>query len=106
MVGVVGVGVLVDVHVVHHLMTGVGPQGPVARLAGDGAGAEAGGVVTVVLLRGPRQGGAAGPPGHEAGSVVAGGAQASHGGRSPGTYTATVQEVRSHARLITTQQSA
>ena len=55
----VGVGVLVDVHVVD-LMTGVRPQGAVARLAGDGAGAEAGGVVTVVLLRGPRQGGTAG----------------------------------------------
>ena len=101
----VGVGVLVDVHVVD-LMTGVGPQRAVARLAGDGAGAEAGGVVTVVLLRGPGQGGAAGSAGHEARAVVAGGAQASPGGRSPGTHTASVQEVRSHARLITTQQSA
>ena len=61
MVGVVGVGVLVDVHVVD-LMAGVGPQRPVARLAGDGAGAEAGGVVTVVLLRRPGQGGTAGSP--------------------------------------------
>ena len=60
MVGVVGVCVLVDVHVVD-LMTGVRPEGAVARLARDGAGAEAGGVVTEVLLRGPRQGGAAGP---------------------------------------------
>ena len=59
MVGVVGVGVLVDVHVVH-LVAGVGPQGPVARLPRDGAGAQAGGVVTVVLLRGPRQGGTTG----------------------------------------------
>ena len=105
MVGVVGVGILVDVHVVH-LVAGVGPQGPVARLPRDGAGAQAGGVVTVVLLRGPGQGGAAGSSGHEARSVVAGGAQASPGGRSTGSNTASVQEVRSHPRLITTQQSA
>ena len=102
MVGVVGVGVLVDVHVVHHLVTGVGPQGPVARLAGDGAGAEAGGVVTVVLLRGPRQGGAAGPPGHEARPVVTGRSEGGAGGRSSCAHTGPVQQVGSHTSLVIT----
>ena len=77
MVGVVGVGVLVDVHV-GDLMAGVRPQRPVARLAGDGAGAEAGGVVTVVtvlLLRRPGQGGAARPARHQPRPVVTGRAQ-------------------------------
>ena len=57
---VVMVGVLVDIHV-GDLMAGVGPEGPVPGLAGDGAGAEARGEEGGVLLRGAREGGAAGP---------------------------------------------
>ena len=58
------VGVLVDVHV-GDLVTGVWAQGPVTRLAGAGAGAEAGGEEAGVLVRGARQRGAARPAGDQ-----------------------------------------
>lgn len=56
--------VLVDVHV-GDLVTGVRPQGAVTRLTGARACAEAGGQEAVILVRGAREAGAAGPPGHQ-----------------------------------------
>merc|ERR1719445_1019915 len=104
MVGDVGVSVLVDVHV-GHLMTGVRPQRPVARLAGDRAGAEAGGVVTVVLLRRSGQGGTAGSPGHQARSMMPWGSHARSRRWGPCTQAASVQEVRSHPSLRVADRS-
>lgn len=80
-------------------MAGVGPEGPVARLAGHGARPEAGGEEAGpeagILFGAPGQGGAAGPAGHEAGSVVTGRSEAGAWGRCGHT----VDQVGSHPGL-------
>ena len=89
--------VLVDVHV-RDLVAGVWAKWAVSGLSRHGARAQAGGQEAGpeagVLLGAPGQGGAAGPPGHEAGSVVTGG-EAGARGRSGHT----VDQVGSHPGL-------
>ena len=93
--------VLVDVHV-GHLVTGVWPQGAVTWLARAWACAEARGQEAVVLVRGARETGAAGPPSHQppwGHRVRPPGPETSRGrGRRGGEAGAAVK-IRSHSRL-------
>ena len=86
--------VLVDVHV-GDLVTGVWPQGAVTRLTGAGACAEAGGQEAVILVRGAREAGAAGPPGHQPPRGHGVRPPGSRGGRGRGGAV----KIRSHSRL-------
>ena len=89
------VGVLIDVHV-GHLVARVRAEGAVAGAGADyGAGAEPGGDRLALAVWAPREGGAAGPAGEEAGTRPA----LPQGARRWGAHAARTVEVGPHSSL-------